>query len=41
MEALCCVCFYHNEVADDEQEAVCENCWTALMVYEDASTEGM
>ena len=39
MEALCCVCFYLNDIDDDDQEMVCENCWAALMVYENGATE--
>ena len=39
MDALCYVCYYHNQVDDDERETVCENCWAALMVYEDGSME--
>ena len=41
MDAICCVCNYHNEVDDDEHETVSENCGAALMVYEDGSTEPM
>jgi hypothetical protein len=41
MEALCCACYYHNDVEEDDKEIVCENCGVALMVYEDGSTEVM
>ena len=41
MDAICCVCYYHNQVDDDERKTVCGNCGAALMVYEDGSTEVM
>ena len=41
MQALCCVCYYHNEVDNDDKGMVSATCWTALMVYEDGATEVM
>jgi hypothetical protein len=39
MQALCFVCYYHNDVDEDDKEIVCENCRIDLMVYDDGSTE--
>ena len=39
MLAICLVCYYYNEVDDDDRDLVCENGGIALMVYEDRTTE--
>ena len=41
MLAICIVCYYHNEVYDDDRDLVCENGGIALMGYEDGSMELM
>ena len=41
MEALCCVCFYFNDIDDDDREMVCVNCWVEVMVYVDGATEAV
>ena len=41
MRALCCACYYNNDVEDEDREIVCENSGVELMEYEDGTTKLM